>query len=895
MKRATPVLIALGALVLLSAVPGAIHLYTDWLWFGEVGFQRVFLTQWSWRIGLFVLGVGGAFAFLYVNLRRTLQGVVPPFLMRMGPEVAPVDLAPTLRRFTLPAAAVLALGVAAPVAQAWLPLLQFFNSTPFGVADPVLGRDVAFYLFTLPVLSALFGLLVPVTIMTLLLVVVLYLLRGDIIFKPPVLRVEPSAGWHIALLLALAFLLLGAQTWLVQIPGLLLSQEGAFAGATYTDLHARLPAYRVIALVALACSVFVLVGAFLRRTAPYAVLAVAVFLVVAGLGGAAYPALVQRFVVAPTELTRETPQIESHVDMTRQAWGLDAVEVRNLRGEARLTIEDLQDNSATVENVRLWDRAPLLQTFGQLQEIRTYYDFRTVVDDRYWINGRYRQVLLSPRELNVASLPQRTFINQHLTYTHGMGVTLAPVNQVTTEGLPVLFIKDLPPASSVDLDVTRPQIYYGGLTDNFVFVNTNRQEFDYPAADTIVFRPYTGQGGVVVGGFLRRALITSRYGGITAFLSGDIRRDSRVLYHRNVAERAARALPFLLFDRDPYLVIRDSGELVWILDAYTGSRNYPYATRSANGMNYMRNSVKVVVDAYHGEVRAYIADPADPMIRTFDRVFPGILHPMEEMPADVRAHVRYPEDLYRIQTALYTIYHMAEPETFYHREDQWQIPTLGTERVEPFMRRIIMRLPDEPDPEFIFVTQFTPRGRDNLAAWMVARSDGDQYGQLVVYRFPRQSLVFGPMQIMNRINQDTDIARQISLWDQRGSQVIRGELLVIPIEEALIYVQPLYLRAEGGRIPELKRVIVAYEQQVVMEETLDQALAVLFGVAPPSPIEDPDAPPVAREPAAALEPGAAMDPEMLRQMQEQYERARLEIERLGELLRQLQRRGGGEG
>ena len=899
MKKYTPIIIVIAALFLLSAVPGAIHLYTDWLWFGEVGYERVFLTQWTWRIALFVLAFGVAFAFLFANLRRPLLGVVPPFLVRTGPEVAPVDLAPTLRRFVLPAAAVLGLGVSAPVAHSWLALLQYFNRTPFGIVDPVLGRDVAFYFFTLPVLSALFGLLVPLSVMTLLLVVVLYLLRGDLIFKPPILRVEPSAGWHIAGLLALTFVLLGAQTWFVQIPDLLLSQEGSFAGATYTDLHARLPAYRILAVVALGCAVLVLAGALLQRTALYALVAVAGFLVTAALGGIAYPGLVQRFVVAPTELTRERPQIESHVNMTRLAWGLDDVEVRNLRGEARLTLDDLADNSATIENVRLWDRAPLLQTFGQLQEIRTYYDFRTVVDDRYWINGRYRQILLSPRELNVASLPQRTFINQHLTYTHGMGVTLAPVNQVTTEGLPVLFIKDLPPESSVDLHVTRPQIYYGEVTPNFVFVNTNRQEFDYPAADDNVFRPYTGQGGVHVGGFLRRALISARFGGMTAFLSGDIRSDSRILYHRNVAERVARALPFLLFDRDPYLVIRENGELVWVLDAYTASRNYPYATRTGNGMNYMRNSVKVVVDAYHGEIEAYIADSEDPMIRTFDRVFPGILLPMDDLPTDLRAHLRYPEDLYRIQTALYTIYHMVEPETFYHREDQWQIPTLGVERAEPFMRRIIMRLPDEPDPEFIFVTQFTPRGRDNLAAWMVARSDGDDYGQLVVYRFPRQSLVFGPMQIMNRINQDTDIARQISLWDQRGSQVIRGELLVLPIEEALIYVQPLYLRAEGGRIPELKRVIVAYENQVVMEETLDQSLAVLFGVAPPSPLEDPDAPAVARPPAPTLEPGMEprvdMDPEMLRQMQEQYERARREIERLGELLRQMQRRGGGEG
>lgn len=509
-------------------------------------------------------------------------------------------------------------------------------------------------------------------------------------------------------------------------------------------------------------------------------------------------------------------------------------------------------------------------------------------------------MLLSPRELNSSSLPTRTFINEHLTFTHGMGVTLAPVNEVTPTGLPVLFIKDLPPVSNVDLVVERPQIYYGELTEGYVVVNTRRQEFDYPAGDENVFAAYDGRGGVRIGNLARRTMLASYFGSLTMLLSQDITSQSRVLYHRDIESRARRALPFLYFDGDPYVVIDGAGELKWMLDAYTLTSRYPYAQRLANGTSYMRNSVKVVIDAYNGDVTAYIADADDAIVRVYDRIFPGIFQPLDAMPAGLREHIRYPEDLYRVQANLYRVYHMDNAETFYHREDQWEIPTLGSgEQTEQFMRRIIMRLPQEQDAEFIFMTQFTPTGRNNLAAWMVARNDGDKYGELIVYEFPRQSLVYGPEQVVNRINQDTYVARQMTLWDQAGSEVIRGELLVIPIGEALIYVRPIYLRARGGRIPELKQVVVAYENQVVMEERLDAALEVVFGARPPSPIEDLEPIP---EPGVPVEEPVAADTladvdaaEQLRRMQEQYERALAEIERLGELLRQWQRRQGGGG
>ena len=484
-----------------------------------------------------------------------------------------------------------------------------------------------------------------------------------------------------------------------------------------------------------------------------------------------------------------------------------------------------------MDNVRLWERDLLMQTFKQLQEIRTYYDFVSVDDDRYMIDGRYRQVHIAARELNTASLPTRTFINERLTFTHGMGVTMAPVNQVTSEGLPVLFVKDLPPVSTVSVKLTRPQVYYGELTNDYVFVGTHQQEFDYPAGDTNIYTTYKGRGGVAVGSFVRRLLYAFQFGSLKILLSDDIKDNARVLYRRNIVERATTAMPFLDFDRDPYLVVTDAGALKWILDAYTSSDAYPYAARTADGTSYMRNSVKVVIDAYDGSVDAYIADANDPVVKTYARIFGGIFKPLAAMPADVRRHVRYPGDLFRIQTALHATYHMTQPDAFYHREDQWQIPGAVTNsgNENPFMRHIIMRLPGEKNPEFIFMTPFTPRGKDNLAAWMVARMDGDNYGKLLVYSFPKQSLVYGPRQIANRINQDTDISRQLTLWDQKGSQVIRGELLVIPIEESLIYVQPIYLRAEGGSIPELKRVVVAHENRVVMGETLEEGLNALFG------------------------------------------------------------------
>jgi uncharacterized protein len=846
-RRRLVVIVIVAGFAALFLFPAFTALLTDWWWFKEIGYQVVFLRPLITGLLLFLVVGGLTFGVLYLNLRTAQRGLVPdPIVFRIGQSATRVDLTRSLLRLSRPVAVVLAVLAGFAATPAWDLVLKAIYRTPFGISDPVFGRDVGFYVFTLPALAAGLGILSALALISLIVAVPVYALRGDIRFgtggprRAPQLRIEPSAGLHLATLLAAVFLLTALRLWFVDIPNLLYSTTGPLVGASYTDLHATLPALRVSAVVAVLAAIAVMVGGMRRELGRYTWLAIGGYLAVAIIGRGLFPGFMQKFVVAPTELTRETPYLRYHIMATRQAWGLDSVETRELNGEANLTLADIRANAPTIDNVRLWDREPLLLTFGQLQEIRTYFDFVSVDDDRYWVDGKYRQVLLSPRELNAASLPTRTFINEHLTFTHGMGLTMSPVNQVTSEGLPVLFIKDLPPVSTVSLKLTRPQIYYGELTDPYVFVGTRQREFDHPSGEKNVYAEYQGKGGVRIGNVIRRAILAAQLGSSKIFFSGDITDNSRVLYNRTIMTRAKKALPFLVFDSDPYMVIAGDGTLKWIMDAYTTSDGYPYAQSLRNGATYMRNSVKLVIDAYDGTLTAYVSAPADPLIRTWARIFPGIFVSMDKMPADLKAHIRYPDGIYRIQTSLYTTYHMDAPEDFYHREDQWQIPVAeDSEGKVPFMRHIVMRLPEEKNAEYIYMVPFTPRGKDNLAAWMTARNDGDVYGRLRVYRLSRQTLAYGPQQIVNRINQDTEISRQLSLWDQRGSRVIRGDLLVIPIEESLMYVQPLYLQAEGGRIPELKRVVVAYQNRVVMQETLEGGLAELFGGA------------VGRRPAAA--------------------------------------------
>jgi uncharacterized protein len=895
--------------VLFILIPLAATRLTDWLWYRDLGFERVFLTKIvaQWVYGL-VTGIA-SFALLYGSARFALRGVATKNLhirdanawAQSGPKVVAERFAAWA---ALPASLLLAFMIGAGASSYWGDLARFFYRSPFGVSDPVFHRDISYYVFTIPMAESALTFVSVIAFFSLVMAGVIYLARTEIGITVGTAGqawrayVTPLAQRHLAILAAILMLVGAVRYLFVDVPSLLISRHPVLFGATYTDLNIRLPLMRVLAIVLVAAAVALLWYAQKGRLLRGVLVAVGGYVAAAILLGGIIPQSYQRLVVQPNELARETPQINHHLVATRAAWSVENVERRELTPGRLLTKRDIDANQVTIRNVRLWDREPLLQTYGQIQSIRTYYDFVSVDDDRYMVDGELRQVLLSPRELNTAALPTRTFVNEHLTYTHGMGITLGPSNQVTPEGLPTLWVKDLPPTSSVPaVRITRPQIYFGELANDFLLAPSKNREFDYPSGqgDAAVYTQYAGGTGVSVRSFWSKLLFAFRFGSMNILLSDDLTSETKILFNRDVMERAQLALPFLTFDDDPYMVVTTDGRLVWIIDGYTTTDRYPYAMPLANGVNYMRNSVKVTIDAYSGELRAYLADPTDPMIRTLGRIYEGLLRPLSEMPADVRSHVRYPGSLFGAQSAIYAVYHMTDPETFYHREDQWQIPgsTVRGNSAESFMRHIVMRLPGETQPEFILMRPFTPRQKDNLAAWMVVRNDGDNYGKLRVYSFPRQSLVFGPAQIVNRINQDTEVARQISLWDQRGSEVIRGELLVIPIEESLIYVQPLYLRAQGGRIPELKRVVVAHESQVAMEETLEAGLARLFGGSPTgaeSPRTAVQAPPIAGESEVMR---------LAKEANEIYERARaaqraddwttygVEMRKLGEVLRRL--------
>ena len=504
------------------------------------------------------------------------------------------------------------------------------------------------------------------------------------------------------------------------------------------------------------------------------------------------------------------------------------IEVRPFDVDYNLSGKDIEKNDATIKNIRLWDHSPLLRTYSQLQQIRTYYKFADVDNDRYTINGEYMQVMLAPRELSYNDLPSKNWINERLIFTHGNGITLGPVSRISREGLPEFLIKDIPPVSQVDLKVTRPEIYYGELSNNYVIVKTKIPEFSYPTSEGNVYTTYEGSGGVRLDSLFKRALFSVKFKTEKILLSSDISGESKILYYRNILDRVRAVAPFLLFDQDPYLIVTKDGRLVWMADAYTVSSRMPYSKPIERRINYIRNSVKVVIDAYNGSMGFYVSDPSDILIKVYSKIFPDVFKSLKEMPEELRQHIRYPHRLLQIQASMFAAYHMTDPKVFYNKENLWEVPAFGEILMEPYYT--IMKLPGEKKEEYILLLPYTPAKRDNLAAWLAARCDEPDYGKLLIYTFPRDRLIFGPKQVDARINQDSYISQQLTLWNQRGSEVIRGSLLVIPIERSLLYVQPLYLAASDKvGLPELRRVIVAYENDVVMEENLELALQRLFG------------------------------------------------------------------
>ena len=826
--------IVVAGVLLFLVVPFFAGFYTDWIWFQQVGFDQLFIRTLSSKLILGGAVFAIAFSVLLGGLRYALRDMTKPYLtLGGGPEVQPLIIdRKGLQLIAAGVSGLAALFMGVFASSQWMVWLQYQHATPFGEVDPLLGRDIAFYVFQLPFLDFIRNLLVSVVVLSLASATAAYILSGAVGFEPQAgLKISRGARQHLSLLIA-ALLLLLAWGASLDVPRTLLTPAGVIQGASYADVEARIPMLKLLVAVALLGASLATYQAFSPKQWPVP-LAVVLYIAVSA-GGTGYGALIQRIVVTPNEQEREAPYIEFNVAATRKAFALEGIDARELSGDATLTRSDIDANPETINNVRLWDHGPLLDTFGQIQAIRSYYDFASVDNDRYVIDGEYRQTMLSSRELNSNSLSNRTWPNERLVFTHGYGLALGPVNQVTAEGLPVLFLKDLPPSSAVDLSIEEPSVYFGELANDYVIVNTNTREFHYPEGDDNVYTEYVGDGGVPIGGLFHKMLFSLRFRAFNVLISRQLTPDSRILIHRNISDRVEALAPFLMYDRDPYMVISE-GRLFWIIDAYTVTDNYPYSTQAMRTINYIRNSVKIVIDAYNGTTTYYLADADDPIAATISKIFPELFTPLETMSTDLRSHVRYPQDIFTLQTAMFSTYHMTNPAVFYNKEDQWDVPAIEsdgrTAQMEPYYT--IMKLPGEQDAEFIQMLPFTPRRKNNLAAWMVARSDGEHYGKLMVFQFPKQKLIFGPQQIVSRINQDEDISPQLTLWNQQGSQVIQGTLLVVPIEESLLYIRPLYLRAADGQIPELKRVIVAYQNEIVMEETLALALNRLFGVRTP--------------------------------------------------------------
>jgi uncharacterized membrane protein (UPF0182 family) len=805
---------------------------TDWFWFQEVGYQKIFTVTLMAQLAAAVVFGAAFFIIVYINLylaKRLSERV--QLVHREGAIPFPpwgVDTV-SLKWLILSGSLVFSLFAALQATSQWENLLLFFNATPFGVSDPLFGRDIGFYVFQLPFLQHIYGWLMTVLVMATLGTAFIYLLRRSLLFIPPrSLQLAPAARAHLLALAAVLFFLATLGFWL-DLNALLYVKRGVVFGPGYTDATTQLWVIRLLmALCPLAGAS--LVYFIFRRNWRIPAFVILAFLAVLIVGREFYPAFVQKFKVIPNEMVLEKPYLEQNIKYTRLAYGLQNIEDRVFPAEENLTKEDLRRNDLTVKNIRLWNHAPLLLTFAQLQEIRTYYRFIDVDNDRYKINGEYRQVMLSPRELSYAALPSRTWVNEHLTYTHGYGAVMGPVNRITREGLPEFFIKDIPPAASTNIKITRPEIYFGEQSNEYVFVKTKRPEFDYPVGDKNIYSRYEGRGGVPLS-FFRKILYAVRFGAFSILLSDDITYDSRVMYYRNIKERVSHIVPFARFDTDPYLVISPEGRLLWYVDGYTVTDRFPYSEPTPKLGNYIRNSIKAVVDAYDGSVAFYASDADDPILKTYAKIFPGVFKKLSDMPVELQQHIRYPPGMLSIQARMYRAYHMQDPQVFYNKEDLWAIPRKdmkgADQEMEPYYT--IMRLPSEKQEEFILLLPFTPRNKDNMSAWMAARCDAPNYGKVIVYNFPKQKLIYGPRQIEARIDQDTEISKQLSLWNQGGSQVIRGSLLAIPIEKSILYVESLYLAAEKGQLPELKRVIVAFGNAIAMEENLEQALQRIFG------------------------------------------------------------------
>ncbi|MDJ0595510.1 MAG: UPF0182 family protein [Pleurocapsa sp. MO_226.B13] len=853
-KQKVIVILLFSAIALLTLVSEGVRLLTESWWFEAVGFEAVFWQRITWQVaiwvGTFAVFVGFLGFNYWLALRLTGDRA---FRFLESSEFEPyTDKIANYIAYLL--IFLVSLSVANLGAADWEVSLKFFNATQFQIVDPIYQQDLGFYLFRLPLLDNLENWFLTLLIAGLILAVLVYIFKGILLFdwKWKSLLIEPK--WqklltrpiktHLSLLLAAIALDIAVDFWLERYE-LLYSSTGVVWGADYTDTHARLFAFWMMIVASVLLGLWLVIATWSNKlTLP--IYGIGIYAIVLILFNGTFPQLQQRFIVEPNELTKQMPYIKHNIQFTRQAYDLDRINTTDYQLDPQPNPDILADNQATIDNIRLWDYRPLLSTYRQLQEIRFYYRFNDVDVDRYTLNGDYRQVMLSPREFDYSQVPSsaKTWVNQRLKYTHGYGLVMNPVNEVTVDGLPVLFIKNIPPVSQTDLAIKEPAIYYGELTQDYIYTGMDTLEFDYPRGDENAFIKYNGLGGVPINNWWRRLAYAYDRGSLKILTSNYFTPESRIHYYRQISERVSHVAPFLKLDKDPYIVVID-GRLKWIIDAYTTSSRYPYSEAVAHeqqtdlvtnkNTNYIRNPVKVVVDAKDGTMQFYVIDENEPVLATYRKIFPNLFQGKDTIPPQIKAHFRYPQDLFEIQAKMYSIYHMEDPQVFYNREDVWRFATEiydGQQlQVEPDY--LIMKLPGETAAEFALILPFTPVNRDNMIAWMAARSDGDNYGKLRLYEFPKQELIYGPFQIEARIDQNPEIAEQITLWSQRGSKVIRGDILVIPIDGTILYVQPLYLRAEQGELPELARIIVAYDRQIVMTPTLRQSLAAVFDRVPP--------------------------------------------------------------
>lgn len=860
-------IIAIVVVVIPLIVGPLIAFFTDLLWFRSLGLDSVYLLRYQAGFWAFLASFLVFYVFGAVNLYFALRPRVRAAVVEQGKR--PVGAFVTTMRL-LPLVAIPAIFFGLAGGGQWDTILRWRNAVPFGVADPVFGRDIGFYFFTLPFLEFVRGWLLVAIVIVAIGVALVYSSRGvagialGTLQTPTDLRQVGTlarsfavpARAHLSILAAI-FLALLAGGYVLDQFGLLFRQDPVLTGADYTSVNARLPALTILAVIVGIAAVLAFANAF-ARTVWLLVGAIGIWIVAAVLLLGVYPGLIQTFVVNPDQINRERPYLDRHIQATRAAYGLSNVDETAFNVAVAPQPSELQAYLSPDTTVRLWDYHPLLDAYQQLQALRQYYAFEDIDIDRYQLNGAERTTMVSARELDVSRLPSeaRTWQNIHLVYTHGYGAVLTPVNGVTSEGLPKFDLSDIPPVGQPKID--QPRIYYGEQTPNYIIVGTSQNEFD--GADQS--SRFDGSGGVSVGSLWDRILFAVRFGDGNLLVTPQLRSDSRILFHRDITERARLIAPFLQFDADPYLVIAD-GRLYWIQDAYTTGSGYPYSAYRGS-INYIRNSVKVVTNAYDGSMTFYVADPSDPVVRTLRGIYPALFtKTLADMPSSLRAHIRYPEGLFRIQTDVFATFHMTDPQEFYNRGDAWRVAneilTQGGAKtpVEPYY--VTTTLPGSTANEFVLFEPMTPAGndRDNMVAWIAGRADGADYGKLRVLTFPRDRVIYGPLQIENRIDADATIKQQLNLLSvgTGGTSVIRGNLLVLPAGNSFIYVEPVFVQGGQGRIPELRRVIVATQDRVAMEDTFEKALADVFAQtvsgAPPAQ------PPPGASPAPSASPGTA--------------------------------------